>query len=394
MLAGKTVVLGITGGIAAYKAAELTSRLIKAGAQVYVVMTAHACQFIQPLTLETLSGHPVARDLFERPATWEVEHIALAKRPDLFVIAPATANVLAKMAHGIADDMLTSTVLATRAPVLVAPAMNTGMWQHPATQANMALLTARGVEAVLPESGRLACGDEGEGRLAQVEVILERIVACLSTAQDLTGKRLLVTAGPTREALDPVRYLSNRSSCKMGYAIAKAARERGAQVTLLTGPVALTAPAGVTVQPFETTQQLYDAMMVLAPDQDIIIQAAAPGDYRAEAVAPQKIKKQGEDGLTLHLVPNPDVAAAVGAQKRPGQVLVAFAAETQRVTEHAQEKLRKKNVDLMVANDVTQSGAGFDVDTNIAALITRDAVTELPRMTKLALAHKILDAIL
>ncbi len=394
MLQGRTIVLGITGGIAAYKAAELTSRFIKLGAQVYVVMTKHACAFVQPLTFETLSGHPVACDLFERPATWEVEHIALAKRADLFLIAPATANILGKMAHGIADDMLSTTVMATRAPVLVAPAMNTGMWENAATQQNLEILQRRGVLVVPPESGRLACGDEGEGRLAQVDAIVQRVCEVLTPKADLAGKAVLVTAGPTREPLDPVRYLTNRSSGKMGYAIAEAAAQRGARVTLLTGPVTLELPKGVTVHRFDTTEQLYDLMLAEAPKADIVIQAAAPADFCAKQVAAQKIKKQGDGGLTLELAQTPDIAAVVGKAKRAGQILVAFAAETEHIEENAKKKLDKKNADLIVANDVTQAGAGFDVDTNIATLITAAGQTALPKMSKRMLADAILDAIL
>ncbi len=394
MLQGRTIVLGITGGIAAYKAAELTSRFVKLGAQVYVVMTEHACAFVAPLTFETLSGHPVARDLFERPATWEVEHIALAKRADLFLIAPATANILGKMAGGIADDMLSTTVMATRAPVLVAPAMNTGMWENAATRHNIEILCQRGVLIVPPESGRLACGDEGDGRLAQVDVIVQRVCEVLTPKADLAGKAVLVTAGPTREPLDPVRYLTNRSSGKMGYAIAEAAAQRGARVTLLTGPVAIAPPKGVTVHRFDTTAQLYDLMMAEAPVADIVIQAAAPADFCAKQVAAQKIKKQGDGGLTLELTQTPDIAAAVGKAKRKGQLLVAFAAETEHIEENAKKKLDKKSADLIVANDVTQAGAGFDVDTNIATLITAAGQTALPKMRKRELADAILDAIL
>lgn len=393
MLQGKTVVLGVTGGIAAYKAAEITSRLVKLGAQVYAVMTGHACAFIQPLTLETLSGHPVARDLFERPATWEVEHIALAKRADAFLIAPATANVLGKLACGIADDMLTTTVMATRAPVLIAPAMNTGMWESEAVRHNLSVLAGRGVEIIEPETGRLACGDEGAGRLAQVDAIVERVCARLCAKRDLEGKRVLVTAGPTREPLDPVRYLSNRSSGKMGYALAEAAHSRGARVTLLTGPVALTPPAGVRAERFSTAQELYELMMDCAAGQDIIIQAAAPGDFRAEYVSPEKIKKREGGALELRLVQNPDIAAALGERKRPGQVLVAFAAETENLLANARKKLLAKRADMVVANDVSVPGAGFDADTNIVTLVTETGSADLPQMSKAALAHCILDEI-
>ncbi|MBQ2700191.1 MAG: bifunctional phosphopantothenoylcysteine decarboxylase/phosphopantothenate--cysteine ligase CoaBC [Clostridia bacterium] len=389
-LKGKDVVVGVTGGIAAYKACELVSRLVKEGASVYVVMTANATRFVAPLTFETLSNHPVVTDTFDRPQTWEVEHIALAKRAALFCVAPATANILAKMAHGIADDMLSTTLLATKAPVLVAPAMNTGMWTAPVTQENLRLLKARGVHQVGPDAGRLACGDAGAGRMAEPAQILEEIVNILSKPRDLEGKKVLVTAGPTRERLDPVRYMTNDSSGKMGYAIAQAARERGAEVTLVTGPVALTPPDEATVKRIESTCQLYDAVTALAPEQDLVIQAAAPADYRFSHTSDQKMKKQGGAGLTLTLVENPDIAAAIGKNKKPGQIFVGFAAETENLIENAKSKLDKKNLDLVVANDVTQPGAGFNVDTNIAALITHERVLELPLQSKRALADRIL----
>lgn len=389
-LKGKDVVVGVTGGIAAYKACELVSRLVKEGASVYVVMTANAVRFVNPLTFETLSNHPVVTDTFDRPQTWEVEHIALAKRAALFCVAPATANILAKMAHGIADDMLSTTLLATKAPVLVAPAMNTGMWTAAVTQENLSVLKARGVHQVGPGSGRLACGDAGAGRMAEPVEILEKIVEILTAPQDLQGKKVLVTAGPTRERLDPVRYMTNDSSGKMGYAIAEAAQQRGAEVTLVTGPVALTPPAGVAVKKIESTCELYDAVTALAPEQDILIQAAAPADYRFSQVSDQKMKKQGGAELHLSLVENPDIAAAVGQNKKPGQVFVGFAAETENLIENAQRKLVKKNLDMVVANDVTQPGAGFNVDTNIAALITRENVLQRPLQSKRALADEIL----
>jgi len=389
-LKGKDVVIGVTGGIAAYKACELVSRLVKEGASVYVVMTANAVRFVAPLTFETLSNHPVVTDTFDRPQTWEVEHIALAKRAALFCVAPATANILAKMAHGIADDMLSTTLLATKAPVLVAPAMNTGMWTAPVTQENLAVLKQRGVYQVGPGAGRLACGDAGAGRMAEPVEILEEIVRILSEPEDLKGKKVLVTAGPTRERLDPVRYMTNDSSGKMGYAIAEAAQKRGADVTLVTGPVALTPPAGVAVERVESTCQLYDAVTRLAPSQDVVIQAAAPADYRFSQTSDQKMKKQGGEGLTLTLVENPDIAAAIGRKKKPGQVFIGFAAETENLLENAKRKLDKKNLDMVVANDVTKPGAGFNVDTNIAALITHEEIVELPLQSKRALADEIL----
>lgn len=385
------VVLGVTGGIAVYKACELLRLLQKRGIDVFVVMTQNACRFVAPLTFETLSGHPVAVDTFDRPQTWEVEHIALAKRADLFLIAPATANIMGKMACGIADDMLSTTVMATRAPVLVAPAMNTGMWENAAVQQNVKTLRARGVEIVAPVSGHLACGDSGAGKLEDVEVIAERACELLFAKKDMEGLRVMVTAGPSREALDPVRYISNRSSGKMGYAIAQAAQKRGAEVTLLSGPVAIEAPQGVKLVPFTTTQELLDRASELAREQDLLIQAAAPADYRAKEVAPQKIKKQGGEPMTFTLVENPDVAATLGKAKRSGQVFVGFAAETNDVLAHARDKLARKNLDMIVANDVTRPGAGFDVDTNIVTLITKDGQEALPMMSKAEVAQRILD---
>ena len=385
------VVLGVTGGIAVYKACELLRLLQKRGIDVFVVMTQNACRFVAPLTFETLSGHPVAVDTFDRPQTWEVEHIALAKRADLFLIAPATANIIGKMACGIADDMLSTTVMATRAPVLVAPAMNTGMWENAAVQQNVKTLRARGVEIVAPVSGHLACGDSGAGKLEDVAVIAERACELLFAKKDMEGLRVMVTAGPSREALDPVRYISNRSSGKMGYAIAQAAQKRGAEVTLLSGPVAIEAPQGVKLVPFTTTQELLDRASELAQEQDLLIQAAAPADYRAKEIAPQKIKKQGGEPMTFTLVENPDVAATLGKAKRSGQVFVGFAAETNDVLAHAKDKLARKNLDMIVANDVTRPGAGFDVETNIVTLITKDGQEALPMMSKAEVAQRILD---
>lgn len=386
----KCVVLGVTGGIAVYKACEVLRLLQKQGIDVYVVMTKNACRFVSPLTFETLSGHPVAVDTFERPSTWEVEHIALAKRADLFLIVPATANIIGKMACGIADDMLSTTVMATRAPVMIAPAMNTGMWDNQAVQDNISKLAARGVHIISPASGYLACGDTGAGKLEDVTVIAERAIQVLRGKQDLKGLRVMVTAGPTREALDPVRYISNRSSGKMGYAIARAAAVRGAEVTLLSGPVNLVAPQGVKLVPFATTKDLLDRAMEHAADHDILIQSAAPADYRAEEIAMQKIKKSHGEDFVLRLVENPDVAATLGRNKRSDQVFVGFAAETNNVLEHAKGKLIKKNLDMIVANDVTQSGAGFDVDTNIVTLITASDTISLPILTKDEVADHIL----
>lgn len=388
------IVLGVTGGIAVYKACELLRLLQKRGIDVFVVMTQNACRFVSPLTFETLSGHPVAVDTFDRPQTWEVEHIALAKRADLFMITPATADIIGKMACGIADDMLSTTVMATRAPVLIAPAMNTGMWENAAVQQNVKTLQARGVEFVMPVSGHLACGDSGTGKMEDVEIIAEHACKMLFTKKDMKGMRVMVTAGPSREALDPVRYISNRSSGKMGYAIAQAAQRRGAEVTLLSGPVSILPPHGVKLVPFTTTQELLDKARAFVKEQDILIQAAAPADYRAKEIAPQKIKKQSGEPMTFTLVENPDVAATLGREKREGQVFVGFAAETNDVIAHAQDKLVRKNLDMIVANDVTRPGAGFDVDTNIVTLITGEGQEALPMMTKAEVADQILDHVM
>ncbi len=390
-LQGKTVVLGVTGGIAAYKACTLTSALRKKGAAVHVIMTENATRFVAPLTFETLSNHPVVTDTFARPETWEVEHIALAKAADLFVIAPATANIMAKMACGIADDMLSTTVLATKAPVLLAPAMNTGMWTAEATQHNAAVLRERGVHFIGPEGGYLACGDTGAGRMSEPEAILSEIERLLSVPRDLEGLRVMVTAGATRERLDPVRFLSNDSSGKMGFALAEAARARGAEVLLVKGATTADLPAGVEVCGVESTMDLYRAVTERAPEMDIVIQAAAPADYRFERQYDQKLKKKKGEPLTVTLVENPDIAKAVGEAKHPGQVLIGFAAETENVLDNARKKLASKHLDMIVANDVTKPGAGFNVDTNIAALITSEGIDELPMMSKRELANRILD---
>ena len=391
MLKGKHVVLGVTGGIAAYKACEVVSRLRKLHAEVDVIMTENATRLVQPLTFETLSNRPVCVDTFSRIESWDVKHISLAQKADIMVVAPATANIMAKLAHGIADDMLSTTLLATKAPILLAPAMNTGMWTAEITQQNLHTLLNRGVKTVGPDSGFLACGDTGSGRMSEPAEIVKVIQSILCPQKDLEGLKVLVTAGPTVERIDPVRYLTNDSSGKMGYAIAEAAHARGAEVTLVSGPVHIPAPTGVSVVPVTSTMSLYDAMMDHCGSQDIIIQAAAPADYRVEHVADQKIKKQSGEPFTLTLVENPDIAKAVGERKLPGQVLVGFAAETQNVLDNARFKLEKKNLDLIVANDVTAEGAGFGVDTNIVTLISRNDSTPLPKMSKREVADRILD---
>lgn len=391
MLSGKKILLGVSGGIAAYKACEIVSRLKKQGAEVRVILTEHAAEFVPETTFEALSGNPVGLKMFGCDGGWEIRHVRWPQGADLFIVAPATANVLAKMANGIADDLLTSSLLAATCPILAAPAMNTAMWQNPATQANLKTLLARGVKTVGPGSGHLACGDSGDGRMSEAAQIVAEAERLLCARKDLAGRKVLVTAGPTREPLDPVRFLTNESSGKMGYAIAEAARDRGAEVTLVSGPVALPSPAGVTVVPVETTEDLFEAVTSRCEAQDIIVQAAAPADFRAER-AEQKIKKQGDAPLVMTLTPTPDVAAAVGARKREGQFVVAFAAETQNLLENARRKLVKKNASLVVANDVTRAGAGFGTDTNIAAFVTAQGVRELPLMSKRELADCILDA--
>ena len=388
MLEGKCVVLGVTGGIAAYKACEIVSRLKKLHANVRVVLTEHACRFVQPLTFETLSGNQVAVSAFEH--SFEIEHISLAKAADLLLIAPATANIIGKMAHGIADDLLSTTAMAVVCPILIAPAMNCAMYRSAALQENLETLKGRGVLTVGPESGHLACGDEDIGRMSEPETIVARVCELLRGQEDLAGKHVLVTAGPTREMVDPVRFLSNRSSGKMGYAIAEAAARRGACVTLVSGPVALERPRGVETVPVTSTLDLYREVTERAKSADLVIQAAAPADFRPLEAARHKIKKTGE-GMTLQLTPNPDVAAQLGRDKHEGQVLVAFAAETDDLIANARKKLDKKNADMVVANDVTQPGAGFAGDTNRVTLVTRSDARELPLMSKRDVADAILD---
>lgn len=392
MLTGRHVVMGVTGGIAAYKACEVVSRLKKLGADVDVIMTENAARLVAPLTFETLSARPVSVDTFARTASWDVRHISLGQKADVMLVAPATANLMAKLACGIADDMLTTTLLATKAPIVLAPAMNTGMWTAEATQQNLRTLLARGVRTVGPDSGRLACGDSGAGRMSEPEAIVEAVCGLLCHRRDMEGLRVLVTAGPTVERIDPVRYLTNDSSGKMGYALAEAARDRGARVTLLSGPVHIAPPQGVETVPVISTQSLYDAMLERCGEQDIIVQAAAPADYRVERPAAQKLKKRAGEPLVLTLVENPDIAKAVGKRKRPGQVLVGFAAETQDLLANAKRKLAGKNLDLIVANDVTAEGAGFGTDTNLVTLITREGETALPLMSKREVAGRIWDA--
>ncbi len=392
-LTGKNIVLGVTGGIAAYKSAEVVSRLRHLGANVHVIMTKNATEFIAPLTFRTLSANPVVTDTFASPDEWNVEHVALAKLADLFAIVPATANILAKMACGIADDMLSTTVLATKATVLVAPAMNTGMWTADATRRNVEILKERGVEFVGPDSGILACGDEGSGRMSEPTEIVCRIGELISRKQDLKGLKVLVTAGATRERLDPVRFLTNDSSGKMGFAIAEAAKERGAQVTLVKAATTARVPENTRIIPVESAADLLKVMEKEAPEQDIVIQAAAVADYRPASVSRNKIKKKAGEPMEIVLVENPDIAKCIGRTKKNTQTFVGFAAETDHVDTHARAKMKAKNLDMIVANDVTKPGAGFNTDTNIASLITREEIKELPLMTKRQLADVILDQI-
>lgn len=391
--AGKTVVLCVTGGIAAYKAADLTSKLHQNGATVHVLMTESATQFIAPMTFETLSGNRAVVDTFDRSFPWEVEHISLAKAADVFVIAPATANVIAKAAHGIADDMVTTTLLATKAPVVVAPAMNTGMYDNPVTQQNLQTLRERGFHIVDPAAGHLACGDTGRGKLPDTPTLMHGIEKAL-TPQDLRGQRILVTAGPTQEAMDPVRFLSNHSTGKMGYAIAARAAMRGADVTLVSGPTALAAPEGVQRVDIISARDMYDAVISRADRQDMVIKAAAVGDYRPAEIAPEKLKK-GDGELTVALARNPDILAELGRRKHPGQLLCGFAMETQNLLDNAADKLRRKNCDMLVANSLRDKGAGFGTDTNVATLLFADGRRETPPlMSKEDLADIILDRLL
>lgn len=389
MLKGKEIVLGVTGGIAVYKAVELLRLLVKAGAHVQVVMTKAATEFVTPLTFQTLSGNPVHLELFNLISEEKIGHISLADRADLFIIAPATANCVGKIAHGIADDLLTTAVMATRAPVLIAPAMNVNMYRNAIYRENEARLKGHGYLFVAPACGMLACGYEGEGKLQAPEVILEEAVAAL-TPKRLSGKRILVTAGPTLEEIDPVRFISNHSSGKMGYAIARQARLRGAAVTLVTGPTCLAPPLGVDVVRVQSARQMRDAVRERLEKTDVVIKAAAVADYRPKLRAGNKMKKETES-LTIELEKNPDILAELGASKGE-RILVGFAAETQDLVRNAGVKLEKKNLDMVVANDVSQEGAGFNVDTNIAKLLFRDGrVEEFPIMEKEELAGVILE---
>ena len=390
MLKGKTVLLGVTGGIAAYKAAALASVLVKNHAQVDVIMTKHAEKFITPLTFEHLTARKVYTDIFERFNANEVAHIALAERADLVIVAPATANVCAKFAHGIADDMLTSTVLACKCPKLIAPAMNTNMWENPVTQDNLEILRHYGWIVIPPASGRLACGSIGMGKLPEPEMLMQYVLREVAFPHDLKGRRVLVTAGPTQEPLDPVRFLSNRSSGKMGYAIAKIAMLRGAEVTLITGKTALEPPLFTEVIPVTSAEDMFRAVTAYFEDSDFIIKAAAVADYTPTEVADNKIKKKDGD-MFIPLKRTQDILKYLGENRRKEQVIVGFSMESENVLENSRAKLTKKNVDMICANDVKQAGAGFQVDTNILTLITAEDTRQLPLLTKEEAAVTILD---
>jgi len=393
-LKGKELILGVTGSIAAYKAVYLLRELTRAGAHVTVVTTAHAERFVGALTFRTLSGRPVLSDLFDPQSPEAVEHVALAERAHALVVAPATANLLAKAAHGIADDMLTTLLLAARGAVLMAPAMDGGMWGHAAVTANVATLRARGVMVLEPDAGSLASGLSGRGRLPEVDAILEALERLLAPRRDLAGERVLVTSGPTREPIDPVRYISNRSSGKMGQAVATAALRRGAEVVLISGPTPLTPPTGATYVPVQTAEEMREAALQHLSHSSIVIKAAAVADYRVKRPSTTKIKSRKEEDLTLELAPNPDILRELASRK--GQAfLVGFAAETHDVRANAAAKLRAKGVDLLVVNDVSVKGIGFDADDNQVTLMDRwGGVTDLPRMSKLDVADAILDRVL
>ena len=393
MLNGKHIVLGVTGGIACYKACELASLLVKQHADVQVIMTENAAKFVTPIPFEQLTGNKALTDTFDRNFVHSVEHIAVADKADMVIIAPATANIIAKLAHGIADDMLTTTVLACRCPKAIAPSMNTGMLENPVTQDNIETLRHYGWEIIEPDSGRLACGAVGKGKLPTPERLLESVLHTAVHEKDMTGMKVLVTAGPTREALDPVRYLTNHSSGKMGYAIAKAASRRGADVTLVSGKTDLTKPAYVNVVDITTAQDMYDAVMAEAGSADVIIKAAAVADYRPASVSDNKIKKKDGD-MSIALERTTDILKTLGENKKPGQFLCGFSMETENMIENSRAKLAGKNLDMVAANNVKVDGAGFGVDTNILTLITEDDQKQLPIMSKDEAADALLNEII
>lgn len=393
MLKDKTVVIGVCGGIAVYKACDLVSKLKKTGVNVHVIMTKSATEFVAPLTFQTLSQNYVVEDMFESPKTWDVEHISLAKKADVFVLAPATANVIGKVANGIADDMLTTTIMATKGKVLIAPAMNTNMYENPVVQRNIQTLKDLDYKFVEPESGRLACGDIGSGKLASVDTIFNSIIELLEIKKDLEGTSMIITAGPTVESIDPVRYITNRSTGKMGYSIAKKAIERGADVTLVSGPTNIVPPQNLKkfIQ-IESAEDMYNAVLENMDENQVIIKSAAVADYRPKEYSDNKIKKSDDD-LSIRLDRTKDIALELGKIKN-NKILVGFMTETNDLLENAKNKIQKKNLDFIVANDLTQDGAGFGVDTNIVKIIDREGVVqEHPKMKKEEVADVILDKI-
>ena len=393
MLKGKTVILGVSGSIAAYKIASLASALAKLHCDVHVIMTKNATNFIHPITFETLTGNKCLVDTFDRNFDYSVEHVALAKRADVVMVAPATANVIAKMAHGLADDMLTTTILACQCPKIVAPAMNTRMFRNSIVQDNMKLLQCYGMEVIDPACGYLACGDTGEGKMPEPELLLQYILKALVEKKDMEGLNVLVTAGPTQEALDPVRYITNHSTGKMGYAIAKAAAMRGAKVTLVSGPVEITPPPFVEVVDVVSAEDMFKAVTSRSAKQDIIIKTAAVADYRPAVVATEKVKKKDGD-MSIALERTKDILAHLGANKRAGQFLCGFSMETENMLENSITKLVKKNLDMVIANNLKVEGAGFGTNTNVVTIITRKGGEQLPLMSKDEVADKILDAIM
>lgn len=394
MLKGKTVVLGVTGSIAAYKIANLASMLVKLHADVNVIMTRNATNFINPITFETLTGNKCLVDTFDRNFQFNVEHVALAKRADIFMVAPASANVIGKIAHGIADDMLTTTIMACKCPKLISPAMNTNMFENPILQDNLKILEKYGYELIQPASGYLACGDTGAGKMPEPETLLQYILRTIAKEKDLAGKQILITAGPTQEKIDPVRYITNHSTGKMGYALARAAMLRGARVTLVTGPVAIEPPMFVDVVPVTSAQHMADAVISRAPQMDIIIKAAAVADYRPVNPADEKIKKRDGEEASISLERTTDILKTLGEQKKEGQFLCGFSMETENMLENSKAKLEKKNLDMIVANNLKVQGAGFGTDTNVVTLITKDTIKELELMSKDQVADAILTAIL
>ena len=394
MLKGKTVVIGVSGGIAVYKACDVVSRLKKLNANVHVIMTKSATEFVTPLTFQSLSQNYVVSDMIEEPKTWDVEHISLAKKADVFLIAPATANVIGKVANGIADDMLTTTVMATTGKVLIAPAMNTNMYRNPILQRNISILKELGYNFVDPDSGRLACGDIGEGKLASPEKIVDAVVDLFNEdKKDLLGKKIMITAGPTVESIDPVRYLTNRSTGKMGYAIAKMAANRGADVTLVSGPTNIEPPSNIKkLIKVQSAKDMYDAIIDNFDENQVIIKSAAVADYKPKNYSDKKIKKSNDD-LIIELDRNKDIAYELGKIKK-NKILVGFAAETNDLIENAKGKISKKNLDFIVANDLTESGAGFGTDTNIVKIIDKDGnIAKYPQMKKDEVADVILDKV-